>query len=412
MKLLRSCVCSLAMSALVQSAAVQNIPDAAEVDQNSAGVQVESWGDEQRLTFESETLGEQRRLYVRLPSGYDSSERSYPVLYILDGEFFFSHASAAVQFLSETRFIRNHPMPEVVVVGVVNQDRNRDFTPTHAPVQGTLRFPTSGQADRFIEFLEDEVFPLVESRYRTQPYRIVAGWSLGGLFAVDTYLRHPDLFSAYLAISPSLWWDEDKELTQLESALQAGVLPAKPLVVTLGAEEGGDMDRTVRNGIKPLLSNTQDAKLKFEYIEVPGEGHTYVHYKAMLDGLRALYRSWIMPDSVSEAGMAAVAKFYEELSTRYGYAVQIPEGAYFRVRVALVEQGEAEAALQIAQRAVAEYPASSQARAGLGWTFLQVGDSVSARANFEQAVVFEEAMTEPDSELLLSYRRRVRDLRR
>jgi predicted alpha/beta superfamily hydrolase len=391
-------MCSLAAIALVQSAAAQ--------------VQVEGWGDEQRLTFQSTTLREQRRLYVRLPRGYHSSVKSYPVLYVLDGEFFFRQASAAVQFLSETRYIRDYPIPEMVVVGLVNQDRNRDFTPTHAPIQGPLRFPTSGGADRFIDFLEDEVFPLIEARYRAHPYRIVAGWSLGGLFAVDTYVRNPDVFSAFLAISPSLWWDGDKELTQLDSALQAGVLPAKPLVVTLGTEEGGDMDRTVRNGIKPLLGDAQDANLIFEYLEVPGEGHTYVPYKAILDGLRAVYRSRVMPDSVSEAGVAAVAEFYEALSINYGYPVQIPEGAYYRVRVGLAQQGKAEAALEIAQRAVAEYPTSSRARAGLGWTFLQVGDSASARASYEQAVELEEVMQEPDSELLLSYRRRLTDLRR
>jgi tetratricopeptide (TPR) repeat protein len=118
-----------------------------------------------------------------------------------------------------------------------------------------------------------------------------------------------------------------------------------------------------------------------------------------------------MPDSVSEAGMAAVGEFYEALSKTFGYSVQIPEGAYYRVRVALVQQGEAQAALEIAQRAAAEYPASSRARAGLGWTLLQLGDSVSARVGYEQAVELEEGMPEPDSELLNSYRRRVADLR-
>jgi predicted alpha/beta superfamily hydrolase len=332
-------------------------------------------------------------------------------LYVLDGEFFFRQAVAAVQFLSETRYIRDYPVPEMVVVGLVNQDRNRDFTPTHAPMQGPLRFPTSGGADRFIDFLKGEVFPLIEARYRTQPYRIVAGWSLGGLFAVDTYMRRPDVFSAYLAISPSLWWDEDRSLAQFESALRAGVLLAKPLVVTLGSEEGGDMDRSVRNGIKPLLGSATGANLMFEYLEVPGEGHTYVPYKAMLDGLRAMYGSWAMPDSVSEAGMAAVAEFYEALSIKHGYPVQIPENAYFRVRVGLVQQGNAEAALDVAHRAVAEYPAESRARAGLGWAFLQVGDSASAKASYEKALELEEAMPEPDSELLLSYLRRLSDLR-
>jgi predicted alpha/beta superfamily hydrolase len=366
---------------------------ATEID-DSNRVQVEMWGEEQRLTFQSSILGEQRRLYVRLPRAYHSSGKAYPVLYVLDGEFFFDQASAAAQFLSETRYIREYPIPEMIVVGVVNQDRNRDFTPTHAPIQGPLRFPTSGHADRFIDFFQDEVFPLIESRYRTKPYRIVAGWSLGGLFAVDTYRRNADVFSAYLAISPSLWWEEDKGVAQFESALKAGELAPKPLVVTLGTEEGGDMDRSVRQGLKPLIENAKTDDLMLTYLEVPGEGHSYVPYKAMLDGMRALYPNWFMPESVDLSSMKGVEEFYEAQSTRYGYTVQIPERAYYWVRVELVEQGNCEDGLEVAKRAVDEYPQSSTARAGLGWTFLQMDDAAAARKNYEIAVELEEAMPE------------------
>lgn len=381
------------------------IPDAVVL--GPAGrVQAEEWSGDQRLTFYSDGLGEQRRLYVHLPTGYDASNRSYPVLYVLDAEFFFEQATAAVRFLSETRYIRDHPMPEMLVVGIVNRDRNRDFTPTHAPEQGPLRFPTSGGGERFTDFLVGEVFPLIDSRYRTHPYRVVAGWSLGGLYAVDTWLRHPETFSAYLAISPSLWWDGDREVDLLESEERAGERPVERLVVTLGADEGGDMDRTVRNGIRPLL----DATPTFEYLEVSGEGHAYVFHKAILDGLRAVYRSWTMPASVSEGGMAAVTAFYEALSDEYGYPVRIPEGAFRQVRLALVRIGEPGQALAVARRASTEYPASSTASAGLGWTLLQVGDSASARASYERAVQLEEAMPEPDSELLLSFRQQLADL--
>ena len=101
----------------------------------------------------------------------------------------------------------------MIIVAIVNVDRNRDYTPTYAPKQkGGLEFPTSGKADKFLEFLKSELFPYVESNYRTQPYRIITGWSLGGLFTVFTYLEHPEYFSAYLAISPSLWWDNESML--------------------------------------------------------------------------------------------------------------------------------------------------------------------------------------------------------
>jgi enterochelin esterase-like enzyme len=145
----------------------------------------------EKITLRSEVLGEERTILVRLPEGYEKTTRKYPV--------------------SELGYDKGqHPIPELIVIGVVNVDRDRDYTPTHAPEQsnGRLSFPTSGGAEAFREFLEREVFPLVESRYRTHPDRTLSGWSNGGLFTVHTFLENPSLFSRYLAISPSLWWDE------------------------------------------------------------------------------------------------------------------------------------------------------------------------------------------------------------
>jgi predicted alpha/beta superfamily hydrolase len=77
----------------------------------------------------------------------------------------------------------------MIIIGIINVDRNRDYTPTYAPNQkGGLEFPTSGKAEKFLEYLKSELFPYIESNYKTQPYRILAGWSLGGLFTVYTFL--------------------------------------------------------------------------------------------------------------------------------------------------------------------------------------------------------------------------------
>jgi predicted alpha/beta superfamily hydrolase len=172
-----------------------------------AQAQTESLVTAERITLHSTVLGEERKVVVRLPEGYDTSETRYPVLYLLDGEFFFQQAAAAVQFLSENAYVDyaaiNQPIPKLIVVGIVNVDRNRDFTPTHAPVQGQSRFPTSGEAEEFLDFLETELIPLIDGRYRTHQYRILSGWSLGGLLTVHAFLDRPGLFSAYLAISGS-----------------------------------------------------------------------------------------------------------------------------------------------------------------------------------------------------------------
>jgi predicted alpha/beta superfamily hydrolase len=371
---------------------------------------------EERITFRSDVLGEERRVFVRLPEGYETSERMYPVLYLMDGEFFFRQGVAAAHFLSEMPYIRQqsriHPMPQMIVVGVVNVDRNRDYTPTHAPQQGQARFPTSGGAGEFHRFLETELFPLIEDRYRTQPYRALAGWSLGGLFTVHTFLDRSDLFSAYIAISPSLWWDNQLVVQTADSLRRAGAVTGKPLVVTLGSLEGTGMSGPVRDSFVVMFEGESSDKTAVTYVEIPGEIHIYVYFKALLEGLRALYSEWVMPNSVMAGGLEAVENFYDDLSTRWGYPVDIPEAAYSQLASALAGQGDQDAALEIARLAVQRFPHSSLTHYGLGRSLHRMGDLEAARASYLRALELETGYQEPDSERLLAIQSRLRDLER
>jgi len=159
----------------------------------------------QKVTLPSKVLGEDRTLWVSVPDSYARSAGRYPVLYLTDAEAQFEHTSATAAFLA-----RNGFMPEVIVVGVQNTDRTRDLSPSRDP-----EFPTSGGADRFLEFLETELVPFVESGFRTVPFRIFAGHSAGGNFAFHAMRVRPDLFQAVIAVSPWLVWDKRKELALL-----------------------------------------------------------------------------------------------------------------------------------------------------------------------------------------------------
>ncbi len=370
----------------------------------------------ERITFRSDVLAEERRIFVRLPEGYETSERMYPVLYLMDGEFFFRQGVAAVHFLSEMPYIRQqsriHPLPQMIVVGVVNVDRNRDYTPTHAPQQGQARFPTSGGAGEFHRFLEAELFPLIEHRYRTQPYRVLAGWSLGGLFTVHTFLDRPDLFSAYIAMSPSLWWDNQLVVQRADSLRRAGAVTDRPLVVTLGALEGTGMSGPVRDSFVAMFEGDSSDETAVTYVEIFGEIHIYVYHKALLEGLRALYSEWVMPDAVLGGRWEAVEGFYEDLSARWGYPVDIPEAAYFRLTSALARGGDEDGALEIARFAVERYPRSSLAHYRLGSVLYRRGDLESARESYLRALELETGYEEPDSERLVAIQSRLRELER
>src|SRR5258708_22961042 len=161
-------------------------------------------------------LKEVRPLNVyHTPSDPDSNARSgrYQVICLLDAAANFKPLAGMMEFLSAGIDDGSVEIPEMIIVAIDNTDRTRDLTPTH-----TLRMPgsdkeesylqSSGGGDHFIRFLEKELIPHIDTNYRTANYRILIGHSFGGLTAINIFLHHTALFNAYIAIDPSLWWDQ------------------------------------------------------------------------------------------------------------------------------------------------------------------------------------------------------------
>ena len=149
-----------------------------------------------RTEIESSVLDETRTLWIYTPPAYDSSNAQFPVLYLLDGDVHFRHATGLLDFLSY-----NLRAPQLIVVGILNTSRTRDFT--SPSVSGRTSRSGTGGAHRFLRFLSDEVKPYVEREYRTAAFSILVGHSYGGLFTVHTLVRSPEAFDAHIAISPS-----------------------------------------------------------------------------------------------------------------------------------------------------------------------------------------------------------------
>ena len=96
--------------------------------------------------------------------------------------------------------------PEMIVVGITNTNRDKDLKPTITNLDGVVDL-NSGGGGNFMNFIENELIPHIDSIYPTAPYRIFSGHSLGGLTVINTLLNNTQLFNAYIAIDPSLWWN-------------------------------------------------------------------------------------------------------------------------------------------------------------------------------------------------------------
>lgn len=168
----------------------------------------------------SNILNEDREYWVSLPESYskeESSYKKYPLLIVLDGNIHFKAVSGMVNYMSSDLY-RSWKIPEMIVVGIQNVDRRRDYTPDKIV---TVRDNNSGGGESFLSFLKDELIPELDQKHRTDPYRILFGHSLGGLLATHAYMKEETLFNASIAVDPSFGtWDEetmDKKLDAVTS---------------------------------------------------------------------------------------------------------------------------------------------------------------------------------------------------
>ncbi len=313
----------------------------------------------QKLVVHSNILNEDRIVWVRTPHGYESGKDVFPVLYLTDGPAHINEIGNSIDFL-----VNNGRMPPLIVVGIANTDRTRDLTPTRADEKhddGTVQHdPTSGGADRFLDFIQTELMPEIDKRYRTAPYRIFAGHSFGGLLAIHILTSRPDMFQAYIAVSPSLWWDNQHTLHQAQSFFAAHDELNKTLFFSLGNE-----DEDMQSGFDELKKSlTARAPKDFRWASerFPDEDHGSTVLRAHYAGLRSIFAGWELPrddTGFPVGGMSGIEQHYRELSLRYGYSVPLPENLLNGFGYRLLGEKKFDEAIGVFQRNVQLYPGSA-----------------------------------------------------
>lgn len=157
------------------------------------------------FTITSKAIGEARSVNVHLPAGYETAATdSFQVLYMPDGGLHedFVHIVHAVDSLAAAGAIR-----PAIVVGIPNTERRRDLTgPTRFKADSEVAARIGGSS-AFRTFIADEIIPEIGQRYRVTGERSIIGESLAGLFILETFFETPTLFTHYVALDPSLWWN-------------------------------------------------------------------------------------------------------------------------------------------------------------------------------------------------------------
>jgi uncharacterized protein len=342
------------------------------------------FADPQVIQLDSRVMGEKRTILVSLPLSYGNGAHAYPVLYMTDGDAQLSHTAETVRFLA-----RSARIPEMIVVGINNTDRTRDLTPTHVPSQTiegrVFESPSSGGADRFLSFIETEVIPTIEQRYRTEPYRVFAGHSFGGLFAMHALFTKPKLFNAWIAVSPSLNWDggyverRAKEFSKSTPQLDG------TLVFTLGDEPA---IAAPAESLRKLLRARGPKGLEVEMIVYRDEDHGSVVLPSHYAALRRIFDAWrfAMPNDVDPRTLYARAEqHFAHVSKRAGYSLKVPEHITNLIGYRLLGAGLTSQAIDVFRRNVETYPLSANVYDSLGEALERKGDLDEAHRAYERA---------------------------
>lgn len=249
------------------------------------------------ITIPSKVLNQERQIYIHVPK-QDSANpnKTFPVLYLLDGENHFHILSAYIEYLSHYEII-----PPIMVVGIISKDRRKDLTPTKSTIDYDGKvdsaYNTSGGNEHFFQFMQAELIPYIETNYKVEPYKIFAGHSFGGITTINCMLTHPDMFNAYIAISPSLWWDNKYILKLVEKKLTKSVYLNKKFFYSVGNEGIKDPNSFHTDLLKfdSLIVNRTPKGLLYKYKCYPEESHMSEPIVAYYDALRFIYQDWKPP---------------------------------------------------------------------------------------------------------------------
>lgn len=357
----------------------------------------------EHFTVYSEVLDEEREIYVLTPEGFDPDGEGYATVYVLDGEWSFPLVSSYHDYLS-----RWGRIPKVVVTGVRNVDRNRDYL-----FAGDKNFPGSGGAANFSEFLKNEWAPLVEEKFNGSGKRVLIGHSFGGSYTLYSLMTDPGFFDAYIAIGSSTWVSGRALFGLADEFLKTSIDKNIFLYMAVAEADGG---ATVPDGIaftEKLDANPMDGlETYFEIIDETN--HFTAVPPALFSAVEKLYPAWGMDQEIRDValtkGADALDAWFEEKETSLGYRFLPPKMDLEFMAINMAREGNGEAAEAIVNNLLTREPKSFTTLFALGFVYYHQGKFQEGIEPFEMAAEYAREAGETPT-LIARYERAADNLR-
>jgi uncharacterized protein len=332
--------------------------------------------------FNSASLGESREITVGLPTSYSKNpDKKYPVLILLDGDYLFDPFYGALSYGEYWEDI-----PETIVIGI-NQNKNneRENDSDYDQNEGV---PT-GSGAKFFEFLGGELLPYIEKKYRTLPFRIIAGHDLTAGFLNFFLYKEQPLFNAYISLSPDL-------VPGMENLIPARLQAMKQPIFYYQSTADGDLSKT-DNKLKELqdnIKNVQNDNLNYKFDDFKSASH----YSLVLFSIpSALYQIFESYKAISKSEydqkiailkddqVQYLEKKYDFITKSLGLKMQVRFNDLKAIETAILKAKNYNELDKLSQVASKNYPKSMQGDYLLALMYENKGDTERAAKYYQIA---------------------------
>ena len=266
-----------------------------------------------RLQITSEYMDEEREFQVYLPPTYFFSDKNnYPVIYLMDGDYNFQYVTGLIELMSNV----SGKMPECIVVGISDKGSSK-YRANCTPDQIK---EWNGNAGNYMEFIDKELKPYINSNYKTAGYDIIIGHSIGGLFVTNFLIEKPSSFKAFIAIDPALWLGDFEIISRADSILRTRKELASTYYISSSSAKGMGINKFVKT-LKKRISD----KHSWEYFKLEEENHNSVGLPTIKNSFEAIFDGWSVSEKefFSFKNSSEVLNHFTELTKRFPSFVTI-----------------------------------------------------------------------------------------
>ena len=327
----------------------------------------------------SKILNEDRTLLINLPEGYDETTNSYPVLYILYGGQVQGYFAEAVHIVD--RLSVGSKIPDMIIIGVKNTDRYRDNLPIN-------RNGEPGGAENFLKFFKEELIPYIDKSYRTKDFRILLGPQAGATFSVYALIEESGFFKVNIITNP-FWITSIREymLTKANDFFNKEGLLKSFLFISSYPNTDNEAMLEYLWKFKLIAENGKKSDFNLIVNTIEDREDDVVPPPGLREGLKIYFKEYKFPREIEIDGLEDLKQYYQNLSQKYGYEVDIPEFTLIRQGDRLEERQKFEEAKVLYEYVVKKYPHDLN-------SYARLADLHRRWGNYELAIQYYEQFLE------------------